>query len=88
MQWIYVYTSICIHGYVCFITKIDWLCPEAQQADKIVNGTANLYLNGDKARKLPQHRWPVLCGGFGSNKEYGKVLRRKKSEPVRLPFLI
>ena len=31
-------------------------CALRHNKPTIVNGTANLYLNGDKARKLPQHR--------------------------------
>ena len=76
-------------GFAFFRTKIDWLCPDVQQADKIVTGAANIYLDGEKARKLPKHRWPVLGAKatFGSSKDFGKVLGRKNAEAVRLPFL-
>ena len=52
-------------------------------------GAANIYLDGEKARKLPKHRWPVLGAKatFGSSKDFGKVLGRKNAEAVRLPFL-
>lgn len=71
-------------------TKIDWLIPEVQQADRVVTGAANLYLDGDKTQRLPKHRLPILGAKatYGSGKDFGKVLARKTAEPVRLSFLL
>ena len=39
-----------------FRTKIDWLMPTVIKADKLVNGIAQLYHDGDKSHNLPKHR--------------------------------
>ena len=71
-------------------TKIDWLMPTVIKADKLVTGIAQLYHDGDKSHNLPKHRWPILSyrATYGPGKDLSKVMAKKTTEGVRLPFLL
>jgi hypothetical protein len=64
--------------------------PGVLKADKIVEGVAKVYHEGDKGRKLPKHRWPILSSRvtYGPGTNLSKVMKRQSDEEVRLPFLI
>ena len=55
---------LCIRFYydffLCLRTKIDWLMPNLLQTDKIVEGIAKIYHDGDKSKNLKKHRWPIM----------------------------
>lgn len=76
--------------FVFYRTKIDWLMPNMLQADKIVEGIAKVYHDGDTNRNLRKHRWPILSSrvSYGSGKNLSKVMERKNIEEARLSFLI
>lgn len=82
--------QIVIFFFVNYRTKIDWLMPAVIQADRLVTGIAKLYHDGDKSRKLPKHRWPILSSRaiYGPGKDLSKVMTKKATEGVRLPFLL
>ncbi len=40
-------------------TKLEWLLPPVIQADKLVPGAAQVYLNGDKFKNYQGHKWPT-----------------------------
>ena len=63
--------------------------PTVIQADKVVAGVAKLYTNSDTSHKLPRHRLPIMSAKatYGHGKDFGKVIIRKTTEAVRLPFL-
>ena len=73
-----------------FRTKIDWLMPTVIKADKLVNGIAQLYHDGDKSHNLPKHRWPILShrATYSPGKDLSKVMTKKSTEGVCLPFLL
>lgn len=64
--------------------------PTVIMADKVVTGIAKTYLEGDEAHNLPKHRWPILGSRvtYGSGKDWSKVMKKKTTAGVRLPFLI
>ena len=62
--------------------------PPVIQSDKLVTGIAQLYHDGDESHNLPKHCWPILSSRatYGPGKDWSKVMARKTSEGVRLPF--
>ena len=41
-------------------TKLEWSLPPVIQAKKVVEGTARIYLDGDKSKEYPSHKWPII----------------------------
>eukprot|EP00112_Aurelia_sp_Birch-Aquarium-sp1_P025226 Seg8290.1 transcript_id=Seg8290.1/GoldUCD/mRNA.D3Y31 product="hypothetical protein" protein_id=Seg8290.1/GoldUCD/D3Y31 len=69
-------------------TKLEWLLPPVIQADKLVHGTAGVYLNGDKFNDYQGHKWPTI-GERRHKKVYAtsKVVDRISYSETSLPFL-
>ena len=69
-------------------TKLEWLLPPVIQADKLVHGTAHVYLNGDKLKSYQGHKWPTI-GDRRHKKPYAtsKVVDRIANSETSLPFL-
>eukprot|EP00794_Sanderia_malayensis_P006285 gene6284-7008_t len=69
-------------------TKLEWSIPPVIQAERIISGTASVYLNGDKSRSFKSHKWPTIGDGSkGKRYKISKVVDRIKSEELSLPFL-
>ena len=64
--------------------------PTVIKADKLVTGIAQLYHDGDKSHNLPNHRWPILSyrAKYSPGKDLSKVMTKKSTEGVWLPFLL
>ncbi len=58
-------------------TKLEWLLPPVIQADKLVDGASQVYLNRDKFKNYQGHKWPTI-GDRRHKKTYGtsKVVDR------------
>ncbi|MCP4801188.1 MAG: hypothetical protein GY893_14695 [bacterium] len=70
-------------------TKLEWSIPPVIQADRVISGTADVYLNGDKSRSFKSHKWPTIGdGNKGKRYKVSKVVDRIESEEPSLPFLI
>ena len=65
-------------------TKLEWLLPPVIQADKLVHGTAHVYLNGDKLKSYQGHKWPTI-GDRRHKKPYAtsKVVDRIANTPFQ-----
>ena len=61
--------------------------PPVLQGTRAIKEIAQIYLNGDKDNGLPKHVSPILGQRAKFAKE-GKVLKRLRTEDVRLPFLL
>lgn len=61
--------------------------PPVLQARRAIKEAADIYLNGDKQALLPKHSLPILGDGAKYSRE-GKVLKRLRTEDVRLSFLL
>ena len=61
--------------------------PPVLQATRAVKEIAKIYVNEDKDASLPKHALPILGDRAAYAKE-GKVLKRQRTEDVRLPFLL
>ena len=69
--------------------KLEWSIPPVIQAERVIGGTADVYLNGDKSRSLKSHKWPTIGDGkTGKKYKVSKVVDRIESEEPSLPFLI
>ena len=82
---------LCIRFYydfLCLRTKIDWLMPNLLQTDKIVEGIAKIYHDGDKSKNLKKHRWPIMNSRPRASSGLSKVMYRKSNEEARLSFLV
>lgn len=70
-----------------FRTKLDWCMPPVLQATRAVKEIAKIYINGDKDAALSKHALPIL-GDRAAYVREGKVIKRQRTEDVRLPFLL
>ncbi len=61
--------------------------PPVLQGTQAIKEIAQIYLDGDKDSSLPKHALPILGDRAKFAKE-GKVLKRQRTEDVRLPFLL
>ena len=74
--------------FLCLRTKIDWLMPNLLQTDKIVEGIAKIYHDGDKSKNRKKHRWPIMNSKPRASSGLSKVIYRKSNEEARLSFLV
>ena len=75
-----------MYRYICR-TKIDWCFPHVIQLDSAGKETAEIYIQGDKKRKLKSHKCLVLGVRVASYKN-GKVVDRLQHVEVKLSFLL
>lgn len=72
-------------------TKVSWCLPDLSQGDQILDGVAQLYINGDKSKGLRRHAVPVYqdASSVRRARESGvsKVVARHQNLKPRLPFL-
>ena len=67
-----------MYRYICR-TKIDWCFPHVIQLE--------IYIQGDKKRKLKSHKCPVL-GDRAASYKNSKVVDRLQHDEVKLSFLL
>ena len=67
---------------------MDWLMPNLLQTDKIVEGIAKIYHDGDKSKNLKKHRWLIMNSKPRASSGLSKVMYRKSNEEARLSFLV
>jgi hypothetical protein len=54
---------------------------------RAIKDVAEMYLNGNKKASLPKHSLPILGDRAKFSRE-GKVMKRHRTEDVRLPYLL
>lgn len=69
-------------------TKLEWSITPVIQADRVISGTADVYLKGHKSRSFKSHKWPTIGdGNKGRRYKVSKVVDRIESEDALLLFL-
>ena len=69
-------------------TKLEWSIPPLIHVDRVISGTADVYLKGDKSRSFKSHKWPTIGdGNRGKRYKVSKVVDRIECEEPSLPFL-
>ena len=61
--------------------------PPVLQGARAIEEIAQIYLDGDKDSSLPKNALPILGDRAKFAKE-GKVLRRQRTDDIRLRFLL
>ena len=84
------YSCYCGSNLIYFLfyrAKLDWCMPPILQGTRACKEIAKLYLEGDKDASVRKHALPIL-GDRATYAREGKVLKRKRTEDVTLPFLL
>ena len=61
--------------------------PSCPQSGRVVKEILEIYLNGNKDHAISSHAVPVL-GDRAKYVREGKVMKRLRTDDVRLPFLL
>ncbi len=61
--------------------------PPILQTNRAIKEVADIYLNGNQKSSLPKHSFPIL-GDRAKFTCEGKVMKRHRTEDVRLPYLL
>ena len=69
-------------------TKLEWSLPPVIQAKKVVEGTARIYLDGDKSKEYPSHKWPIIGDRTRRRHRISKVVDRISNAASPLEYLL
>ena len=61
--------------------------PPILQANHAIKEVVDMYLNVNQKASLPKHSLPIL-GDHAKFTREGKVMKRHRTEDVRLPYLL